>query len=95
MIVFLNLTRVFFVNKDGDYLYYCQIQNLQGLIAQSVVSLNADPGVVSSIPARPHISWRLIMKYFHIVIMRMTSKIVIFGILWKIGMESGSALQKI
>ena len=27
-------------------------------------SLSADPGVVSSIPARPILSWRLIMKYF-------------------------------
>ena len=42
--------------------------NQPGRVAQSVTCLatdaclTADPGVASSIPARPILSWRLIMK---------------------------------
>ena len=32
---------------------------------QSVTSLTADPGVASSIPPSPILSWRLIMKSFY------------------------------
>ena len=41
--------------------------SLPGLEGQSVVSLIADPGVMSLIPAWPHLSWRLIM--FSVVIL--------------------------
>ena len=39
------------------------ISLIQGPVAQSVASPIADPGVVSSIPAGPILSWRLIVKY--------------------------------
>ena len=50
-------------NKKGNIIRKCTNSRLRGPRAQSVGSLIADPGVVSSIPS-PILSRRLIIKYF-------------------------------
>ena len=62
-------TNMPYVNNIDAFMQSMTVkQSRLGHVAQSVtslatdVSLTADPGVASSIPARSHTSWRLIMK---------------------------------